>query len=64
MQSLQSPFMVRVRNTLLVAGVAFGAVPISHVLVECELRCVAHVVPAAASMFGLYLAGGGITSYI
>lgn len=56
-QSLQSPFMCRVRNALLVGGVAFGVVPVTHVLLECDLECAPLVVPAAASMFGLYLAG-------
>ena len=56
-QSLQSPFMCRVRNALLVGGVAFGVVPVTHVLFECDLKCAPLVVPAAASMFGLYFAG-------
>lgn len=55
--SLQSLFMVRVRNSLLVGAVAFGVIPVAHVLVECRFECSDHVIPAALGMFGPYFIG-------
>ena len=49
--------MVHLRYVLLAGGVAFGIIPMLHLLLECDFKCVDHVVPAVMSMFGLYLAG-------